>query len=81
MKVNKNVHFVYLLSCEGAAGKNSIAKAFHKLAPNAWIYASKIGVSFRKSAFGYKPRYPYKKYIKKTHLYHTYLMNPVKRVY
>ena len=81
MKINQKVHFVYLLSCYGAAGKNSVAKAPHKLAPKAQIYASKVGVSFRKTVTGYKSRYPYRKYIKKTHKYYTYFMNPVKRVY
>ena len=81
LKVKKKITMLVLVICVANAGKNSVAKAFHKIAPNATIYASSVGVSFlyatSKANSGWQPRYE-KEVIKKKPWLAT--VNPVKKV-
>lgn len=81
LKKKRFIKKLYILSCNGNRGKNSVSKAFHKVAPKAKIYASNTGVSFSyfysKKRNGWKPRYKKEIILKKPYLI---FANPVKRI-
>jgi len=78
----KRLKKIYLLSCHGSSGEESVAKALYlATGKKARIYASKENVAYRirisDERITYVPRYD-ETYIKKHGLHYFYL-NPVKR--
>ena len=83
----KKLNRIYLLSCNGARGKESVARAlFNRTGKGTQIYASMESVSYRRDSTRnqnrpcmYLPRYP-EEYCKR-YGYRYYFQNPVKRCY
>lgn len=80
MKKKKKIKKLVLVICKANKGSNSVAKAFHKIAPKAKIYASNASVSFQYNWVKdkYYPRYRLKTILKNYKKYAG--KNPIHRI-